>query len=282
MSGWLSYDRVFRVINVRFELVTRSPLRIGAGRAVVPTSPIDLQVLRIHMNGRDVPYIPGSSVKGVFRSASELIAKSRGIKVCMAGEGCRESYNRELDEFVRDKNFDEVRKLLEKYCLTCKIFGSGSFSSHVAFSDFYPTKDPAIGAKTGIAIDRRSGSVKRGALYTVEFIMPGASFQGTITITNLPNYAIGLLSSVVELVNQGFVKIGGFKSRGFGRCELKPIEIDGYVFSDGRMEKLKDVKVFRGLEKSDLDVDVSECKTPSEYLDKFKVAWDNYAASSAR
>ncbi|MEM1966176.1 MAG: RAMP superfamily CRISPR-associated protein [Candidatus Caldarchaeum sp.] len=96
----------------------------------------------------------------------------------------------------------------------CKAFGSSSFSSHVEFQDAYSSGSVVVGVKSGIAINRRSGAVRRGALYEVEYVKSGHEFSGLITVRNLPNYLMGLISSALDYLNAGIVKLGGFKSRG--------------------------------------------------------------------
>ena len=279
MTQWFVHDYLYRSITIKLNFITQSPFRIGAGKAVSITSPVDLQVLRISINEREVPYIPGSSLKGCFRSVSEFIAKSSGINVCMAGDECRDKYNRGLDNALRGKDLDTARKILANYCLICKLYGSGSYASHILFGDMYPNGDVPLGVKTGIAIDRRSGTAKRGALYTVEFVMPGSSFHGHVTLTNTPNYAIGLLSHAISLINEGIVKIGGFKSRGFGQFTVKPTEIRGTIVHDGVVESLLNIDKLEPLDEMDEEVEIKDVKADYvKFLEKFKPVWDKYVS----
>ncbi|MEM1546482.1 MAG: CRISPR-associated RAMP protein Csx7 [Candidatus Methanomethylicia archaeon] len=279
MTQWFVHDYLYRVLNVKLSFEAKSPFRIGAGKSTSLTSPVDLQVLRININGREVQYIPGSSLKGVFRSVSEFIAKSNGINACMAGNECKDNYNRKLDDALRSRNLDEVRKILASYCLICKLYGSGSYASHIIFGDMFPEGDIAIGVKTGIAIDRRSGTAKRGALYTVEFIMPGSIFKGNITLINTPNYAIGLLSYVIKLINDGVIRIGGFKSRGFGQFSVNPMEINGEIIHNNKVMKISEVDIFEPLDEFDSEVNIADVgRNYAKLLERFRIAWDNYVS----
>jgi len=67
--------------------------------------------------------------------------------------------------------------------------------------------------------------VFRGALYTVEFVEPGARFRFLITSRNLPNYALGLVGTIIRMINSGEVKIGGFKTRGFGAVKIDKLSL---------------------------------------------------------
>lgn len=278
MVEWYVHDMLFRDIGIELELTAKSPFRIGAGKKITLTSPIDLPVLRIPLNGLDVPYIPGSSLKGVFRSTAEFIAKSSGVNdVCMAGDGCRSSYNEYLNQILKSGEFDKVRDILSKYCLICKLYGSGSFASHITFSDAYPKGYVPVGVKTGIAIDRKSGTAKGGALYSVEFVLPNTKFYCRISLKNNPNYAIGLLAYILELINKGFVKIGGFKARGFGTFQIKPINIYGTAYVDGQITNLMELNSLEALDEYDEEVSIQDVKNDyAAFLERFKVAWDGY------
>jgi len=272
---WYTHEKVLRTLRFSFRIKAESPLRIGAGRGVIKMSMVDLPVLVIRKDGLDVPYIPGSTLKGVFRSSSEFIARSSGMDVCMMGEGCKNRYDRDLQAGIKSGNMDRVRETLSKYCLVCKIFGSATFRSHVEFSDAYPDGIPSRSVKPGIAIDRKSGAVRRAALYSVEFVDPGAVFRNDITFTNVPNYGIGLIAEVVDLVNRGFVRVGGFKSRGFGRVSMSPTGLEGFIISNGRIERIGEVKEIPKVD--DLDESIQMTDKLDELLERFREVWRRYA-----
>ena len=271
---WFTHSVIYRTIEVFVKYITKSPLRIGSGKGKSPTSSVDLQVITMNINGIEVPFVPGSSLKGVFRSSSEFIARSYGINACMMGEGCKNNYDLNLQLFMKNGDFESIINTLSKYCLICKIFGSASYYSHVSFSDAYPKNQvPGRGVKTGIAIDRRSGAVKMGALYTVEFVLPGSEFEGSIKFYNLPNYAIGLISTVINNINLGVIKIGGFKSKGFGNVEVIPKELRGNVLVGSSYENVLEKGELLPLDEDDEPVKFSNV---SEFLEECRRVWINY------
>jgi len=277
--NWISHSILYRSIEIEFKFINLSPLRIGAGRGKTPTSPVDLQVLKISIGDiKDAPYIPGSSLKGVIRSACERLALSNDIEACGMGEGCKNENDEELKNMIKSRSSEEeiVEFLNENYCLICKLFGSGTYSSHIQFSDAYPREGKfSTGQKTGIAIERRSGSVKRGALYTVEFVNPNSEFYGSIVFNNVPNYGIGLVSYVIDQINEGIVRIGGFKTRGFGIVKMEPLSLKGYVLVNGKLQNISEIKELGALDEYDTTVNF-EISKPSSLLDNCKKAWDNY------
>jgi CRISPR-associated RAMP protein (TIGR02581 family) len=285
--SWVSHSKILRSIEIQVKYEALTPLRIGAAKGKTPTSPVDLQVLKLSIGDlRDVPYIPGSSLKGVFRTTAGKLALSRGLNVCYAGEGCKEKFDNSLKlkyyEILQnavETGVEEkiVEVLSSKYCLICRLFGTASYSSHIRISDAYPSQSeiPSTSVKTGIAIERRSGGAKTNALYQVEFVNPGAKFYGSIILHNFPNYGIGLLAEILEQINKGYIKIGGFKSRGFGSVRITIESLKGIVKSGEEFVNINNVKELEPLDDQDEKISFDP-SNPQSLLSNSKVAWINY------
>lgn len=283
--SWLSHSRVLRFISLEIEYENLTPLRIGSGKAKTPTSPIDLQVLTINIGAEiDVPYIPGSSLKGVFRSSAERILASKKISICYMGEGCKANYDKDLQTMIRNgASEDDIVELLQEYCNVCKLFGTATYSSHIQFDDAYPRLDsiPARSVKTGIAIERRSGAVKGGALYQVEFVNPGSKFYGKINLINTPNYGIGLIAEILEQINAGYTRIGGFKTRGFGLIKCNVLDINGLSLVDGKLVNIKELEKLAPLDGDDVELKLEPTK-PMNILAASKLALENFINKSKK
>jgi CRISPR-associated RAMP protein (TIGR02581 family) len=256
-------------------LVNEAPLRVGAGREAPLGSAVDLAVIRVKLGGRAVPYIPGSSLKGVFRSTAVQLAGLKGLRVCsgLSGETCMDWERPELGgqtllEWIQSRlrersSLEAIKGFHERACLLCKVFGAPSFTGHVEFRDAYPIgeggepPEAPTGVRTGIAINRRTGAVHRGALYQVEYVEPGARFKFSMYATNLPNYALGLLAKVLRMMNEGWVKVGGFKTRGFGE-----VRIEGLAFM-ARGAKVQGAKLL-AIDELDAEVDLAGLAEASE------------------
>jgi CRISPR-associated RAMP protein (TIGR02581 family) len=308
---------VIREVVLEGYLVAESPLRIGVGRESPLGSAVDLAVLRINLNGKLVPYIPGSSLKGVFRSTAIQLANRKGLTVCsgLSKGTCMDreyTESREttlLDELLGEeggkkkltlrrqiqnliKNGDvrgAIALFHEKACLLCKVFGAPSFTGHVEFNDSHPVNEKGevqvvpVGIRAGIAINRRTGSVHSGP-YHVEYVEPGARFRFSLRTTNLPNYALGLLAKILRMVNEGWVRVGGFKTRGFGE-----LRVDGLRFaaSGATVQGSKLLAVDEKDQEVDLSGDISSTQRGSEtsgenawrVLAKLEEVWDSVKLS---
>ncbi|MCS7369529.1 MAG: CRISPR-associated RAMP protein Csx7 [archaeon GBS-70-058] len=275
---WTSSSTFLREAMFKGYIENVSPLRIGVGREPPLGSRVDLAVVRVRYGESDIPYIPGSSLKGLFRSYAGKIASSYGIGVCsgLSRESCveikrviyeEEGFKEEyilrnlIERLLRNR---EPLKAMEVFfknaCILCKMFGSMGYRSKISFSDAYPIDDEGrilpfkFGSRTGIAIDRRTGAVVGGALYEVEYVEPGCKFKFEIRCSNLPNYALGLLGSIIHMIDNGEIRIGGFTSRGYGLARIRDLNIsirDFALKGEGKILPSLEVDV-------DEDVDVSD------------------------
>jgi len=279
---WMGHVKTLRHVLISAKVINEEPLRIGAPKEFIV---LEDEVLKTNLEGKEVPVIPGSSWKGVFRSGSVTIARSSGINFC---DGLPKSTCLEGREFHQAEGKSEgwVRKLdmiisgEVMLCLGCLIFGSQSFHSHVFFTDSYPIGDFSLGYRTGTAISRRTGAAQRRSLYTIEYVEPGCEFSFEMRAENLPNYALGLISSVISLLNLGMLKVGGQKSRGFGKVRFEDLRIkvysmshEKYGVSKGKLKPLDPIDLevpWLGRESEEAMVEGEEARTQ---LEEFKRAW---------
>lgn len=226
--SWFGHHIRLRTIVIEGEVVNTEPLRIGSGREIAKFSPIDIPILRVS----DMPVIPGSTWKGVFRAACYRLGLSAGLKdLCQGIPIAQCMKGREFEYIEKNKIADEIAEKIKaiaeghiKVCLLCLIFGSSGLSSHVHFNDSFPVGEYSIGYRRCVAIDRRTGAAHPRALYSVEYVEPGARFNFRMIIENLPNYALGLLANVLTEIQNGLVKVGGHKSRGFGTIKFSGLK----------------------------------------------------------
>ncbi len=230
---WVGHNVLHRELVFELTIVNSEPLRIGAGESSDPASPVDLPVLKVFIDNEERPFIPGSSLKGVFRSFMDTLIRSSGGYTC-PGVGNNVCYSlsrikNEIKQYVTKGDYDSVLNILwNNLCLSCKVYGSASYRSKVLFQDFMPQGDVKLGIKPGIAIDRRTGTAAKRALYQVEFVQPGARFKGSIIAKDVPNYVLGIIGLTLIEINEGRIKLGGFKTRGFGRVRISDLNISIY------------------------------------------------------
>lgn len=272
---WFGLHKLVRRVVFEGTITNIEPLRVGAGRAAATFEPVDLVVVKITTaDGKSIPYIPGSSLKGVFRSYVVKLMRSAELAVCggVPGDTCLKG-----DEFEElEKHRASYESLVENIanalpkpiCLACLMFGSPGLASHIRFYDSYPTDGYRLGYRTMVAIDRRTGTAKPRALFSVEYVEPGAKFSFRVEFVNLPNYAIGVVAESLLDMHMGLLKIGGLKTRGFGWVKIENLKVYGYDYRGGA--ELKDS--IPALDPLDVDVKVVESSW-LETLKNFANAW---------
>jgi CRISPR-associated protein Csm3 len=227
-----SYNRA--VLRVRIDTVT--PLRIGAGDVSLDPSGADLTCVRTHhaMYGSTV-YIPGSSFKGVIRSAAE--AAIRGHK--LAGDvigACDDPLSNDKTKNCGARYQNErapTAEIHRKHCLACRLFGSTAIKGRASVRDLFPWSDDVAAGdrhvpnganhtganklelRHGVSINRLLGSVENGP-FDQELVPAGVAFFGDIALENYQACQLGLLVEGLDQLDTGFAQLGSSKSRGLG------------------------------------------------------------------
>ncbi len=193
------FDRLRIRTIVTGKIITLTQLHIGSG---TQGDKDDNPVIRVHTDRGEVPYIPGSSLKGVLRALVESSIPP-------------DASNR--DEMI--------------YYIFGMSHGRDHVRGHVSFADCYPVDQVALHSKPGVAIDRVTGAAKKGYKYSIETVAPDTRFSFKMIIENIDlrdssDPKSEALRFILRELKNGNVAIGGKTSSGLGmvRLELEKIE----------------------------------------------------------
>ncbi len=201
-------------------------------------------------NGQQEIFLPGSSLKGIFRSHSEKIASSlKSRVVCYPFASIEE---KETDPEQRQHDFRdscgerftryarqgaEQREKLERRtdlvyhdsCPTCRLYGSTGFVGRVSISDAYLASRSITEQRDGIGIDRLTGGASHGAKFELEVVSRDVAFETTIHLRNFEIWQLGMLFVVLQDMEDGLLSIGSGRSRGLGNvtAQISEQEQDG-------------------------------------------------------
>ena len=200
--------RLIGILKLTYEIEVVTGLHIGGAKENIEIGGIDNPVVKLkqYKGLADVPYIPGSSIKGKIRSLLELSLGKNDV--CSCGD-----------------------------CKICKIFGTaGNNAKHpirLRIFDFYPT-DETINmwenyldglyteVKAENTIDRLTSTVKKGGLRHMERVIPGSVFRGEIVFRVFNKQEdkelFNLFESGIRLLEEDY--LGGSGSRGYGRVKF--------------------------------------------------------------
>lgn len=223
------------ILNERYlfagRLVMESGLHIGGGRDTLTTT--DSAVMKL-VNGR--PFIPGSSMKGAFRSAVERVAGSLPrVRSCGLGTGkderCPTPHHEGTDVTRAD---DEV---LGALCDTCHLFGSPFMAGKVRFSDLQVMTETWAGiteVRDGVGIDRDSGRAVDRIKYDYEVVPSETEFEFRLVVENPAEERceLGLIAVGLRELEAGMISLGGIRTRGLGRCRLKDLAVYRLTLAD--------------------------------------------------
>ncbi len=223
------FKRAYNRVLLKLEVETTTPLLIKAGDAGLNPAASDLNPVRTrHPKWGDSVYIPGSSLKGVIRSAAE--ASIRGQKLDEKLEGACDTLGSECcGRSIAEKT---PREVYTKHCAACRAFGSTLLKGRISVRDLYPWTDNDEGAadnvraanqvetRHGVAINRISGGVHHGP-FDQELVPAGVVFFGEISLINYQVWQLGLLAAGLDELNEGFARLGSSKSRGLGGVKVR-------------------------------------------------------------
>ncbi len=245
--GYANFHEVREEYVCTLYLVNLSPLHVGSKGENRLGSPVDLSVvistaaevagdgeLRVY----EGPVIPGSSLKGVFRSILESIAVAQGLmefelaapdgtRLRCTGEALAEVESWLSRAHCSDENIIFVENNLKK-CFASPVvmlFGAPWIASHVKVFDAYPA-DMALPPRrivTHVSIDRLTGSQSPRRLYKVEVVEAGVVWKITIRVQNIDllggSWPARLFRELLRVLDEG-IGVGGKTSIGHGRLKL--------------------------------------------------------------
>lgn len=235
------YKQLSKRVRVKGTLIFDTAFHVGSGREGLLAT--DMGVL---LDQYDRPILPGSSLKGNFRSTAERLAGHLGLTACLldvalSGVSCitDETYRKDHQEtFKALANEPQKLAWLKSHtCDVCRLFGSPYQGSRIYFSDGVLTEGgESIQVRDGVCIDRDSGTAVHGMKYDFEVVSKDTVYDMTIDLENPADEELALVGAVIAEWEQGF-RVGGFTSRGLGRVNLTKTAISHVNYED--REQLK-------------------------------------------
>ena len=241
----MSFDKPLKgVLKLKVVIKAKTGLHIGGAKENVEIGGIDniVEKLKVFIPGKevngksrfiDVPYIPGSSLKGKLRSLLEWVEKpsndNKVIALSYNGSPCRCGK-----------------------CRVCKLFGAyqaqGEEPVRLRFDDFFPTEDTLKlwedtleSGYTEIKVENMINRIKGTAENPrhTERVIAGSEFEGYITLRifkddNLEDF-LGFLKTGFEMLEDDY--LGGSGSRGYGRVEIRIKDYEYKKIQDGKYMK---------------------------------------------
>jgi CRISPR-associated protein Csm3 len=217
----------------------KTALSVGSRASLLPAGS-DLPVIK---TPEGVPFIPGSSLKGVVRTYVERVLRTLdGMNTQHPGQrlwACDPldedrrcvtgAQKKALFEQVGEDDARFTELIWQHSCTACRLFGSPWLASRVAFQDAMLANRESLlrltEVRDGVGIDRDLGSAKTGIKYDFETVPAGAKFRITIVVENAEEWEVGLLLLALKAIEKGELPIGGKTTRGPGWGELVDLKV---------------------------------------------------------
>jgi CRISPR-associated RAMP protein (TIGR02581 family) len=244
-----------KIMNEAFltvRITTTGPLLIKSG--ITRVGEANATPVLTFRNDQQEVFIPGSSLKGVFRSHVERIVSSLKTHVICHPfpteanneadqeqrrrdyrESCGEMFNKiaKKDDDgqgkQRTKRLDARKDLVyAASCPTCRLFGSTSFIGRIAINDAYLTPDTKEikELRDGVGIDRLTGGASHGAKFDLEVVTTGVVFETNIHVRNFELWQLGMLFIVLQDMEDELIPLGSGRSRGLGKVKAEIVQQD--------------------------------------------------------
>lgn len=261
-------------ITAKLTLVT--PMHIGGGQNAGAYSLSQTPVMLSYDSQTELalPYIPGSSLKGILRSTVERIVRTfNEEKGCIA---------------VANKN-DKTTKILCGNCISCFIFGSQKTGASIRVQDSHLSKSmynrgtleerthcsTVYSNKNGFYVKIKNKShIPKTNLRQEEIVAANTSFDITINLDNADEKDVGIIILALNEFNHKRCYLGGGISRGYGFADvnglrvtkkalsdnpenlfkIEPEQLDPYIFCELAREYLKNINDEKEVYRTDFDV----------------------------
>lgn len=179
----------------------------------------------------NIPYIPGTHIKGVMRTEAERILRStQGIDCWITGDI---EMNDASEDNKRPIKTCEELKNGDYGCDVCRVFGMPNDSGggkyregKIRITNFNANSTVISASRMHVSIDRDTLSNKKGALFQTRVVPKGCKFTGHIITKNLSEDEDKLLKgSIHSMAHYG---LGGDRSRGLGSVAIESFDQISY------------------------------------------------------
>ncbi len=212
------------------------------------------------------PFLPGSSLRGVFRSHCERILRTLKWHYV---QGNRQEYEQNcpavVDLWQMDKDRQaRISEVWEKFMRTMsqsieeerqfeagsavaketwksadlaeRMFGSTFWKSRVTVTEAYLVEDGSFQEMLfdHLAVERFSGGAMEGKKFDT-LPVTQATFEGKIVIWGDELWMLGLVALLFKDLEEGLIRFGSSKTRGFGRLKGRLRRVDAFLLKGSRI-----------------------------------------------
>lgn len=217
------------------KLTTTGPVLIRSGGATL--SGPNMAPVLTYRNGQREVYLPGTSLKGVFRSHLEKVGRTLN-EAAICNPFDEKSFCGDKLQ-TRKRQGEEISNPLayRDSCPICRLFGSTFYTGRISIDDAYlvdSSRPRPTELRDGVGIDRLTGGAAHGAKFDLEAVSPQVAFTTRLYLRNFEIWQLGMLLLVVQDLTEGLIRLGSGTSRGMGsvKGQVEQVTINHLGFAD--------------------------------------------------
>ena len=216
------FQTLQNAFSIEFTLVPEGPVLVRAQSVGLDPGLADMEFQRTSRNGKRTVFLAGSGLKGVIRSHVERLLRSAGRFACDPTDTRNEAScghnKRRLGQGTGPERPHAGQ------CGACFTFGSLKLAGRFRIGDAFPVDDVwdetnLTEVRAGVGIERKSQGAASSVLYDAEVVVRGG-FSARMTGENFSLWQAAVILQALADLDDGFVQIGGCKSRGMGTVKV--------------------------------------------------------------
>lgn len=249
-EGMSGFHRLQNLWRIEYKVTTLEPFLTQP--ASEETKEMIDRILGKHI-GKDMPdavplvvdgkvVITGNAAKGVYRHLISAQLTAANIRVCTQDVKSKGSVPEGRERQCPPDN----------PCFICTWFGTPSRQGALHFSFLKSPRDVKDALLSDpipmIAIRDDYQAIDPGAraFLVLAPVKDGVEFSGWISGENLSDEIIGAIKEVQDMSERGFVRFGGFKTRGFGAVRIDILKVEKYRTTPFSLEKAYEEDELKG------------------------------------
>lgn len=210
--------------------------QVGRGDAIT-----DATVVR---DSAGQPFIPGSSLRGVLRSAVSQIAPALGLSAIRDDEILEQKIRPLIESeqaALSEKDIQDTLNGEQGLSPAERLFGTVFWASPLSIPDLRLSKPADLPGEVrhGVGINRDTGAAQEAIKYDFEVLPCGHSFDLLMRCDVDPGHKdewLRLLALGLRLLEQGELTLGGRAARGVGQVVLQKLQV--YALDTGNRSAL--------------------------------------------
>ncbi len=206
----------------------------------------------IHLDPDGNPLIPGSSIRGVFRShftrLLQAIHDSADPALLQLLDNLVPTTDRDTEKAFQKADESGKDKIFEKIGIIDRLFGISGFASPLRITDAICVSNTDIRHRVHVSIDVGTGKAKKNALIDLEAVGVDSRFEFKMIYDHLSdprmhiaNKMFYVLLNQLSQTNGMEFFLGGWKSRGYGLCQLRLEKLEIFTLDDLLLGKEPDI-----------------------------------------